>query len=313
MMLDSLASAGQKLFAADGVAASHLTITSGAMDAIERVLAAQGFRVGDRIGVEDPGHIPLHQLCRAAGLQLVPLPVDPNGITPDGLAAALQLGLAGLVVTPRAQNPTGAALTEERAAQLSEVLRPHPSVCLIIDDHAGPVAGTQYQSITPPGQRWATVRSLGKSMGPDLRLALVAADQKTIARVTVAVSNGPGWVSHILQRTAAHLLTNNKTERLVEEAARSYQQRRDALIQALSARGIAATGRSGLNVWIPTSNEQAAVESARNAGIAIRAADPYRIVSPPAVRATITNLSNTNIQELADALARVDTNHAAAM
>ncbi len=301
-LVDELLVAGRRQFAADGVDSAHLTVTSGSMDAIERVLHAQGFRTGDRIGVEDPGHIPVHQVARSAGLELVPLPVDADGITVDGLEAALSHGLSAVVITPRAQNPTGAALTTARAEELSLALAPHPSVVLIQDDHAGPIAGTPYVPVTAPGERWSTIRSVGKSFGPDLRLAIVAGDRHTIDRITTAIGNGPGWVSHLLQRVVARLLTDDGTAQQVAEAAASYRHRREQLIEALGRHGVSATGRSGLNVWIPTADEQAAVEAARSAGYAIRAAGPWRIRSGPAVRVTITNLGDDDMERLAEGL-----------
>jgi DNA-binding transcriptional MocR family regulator len=144
---------------------------------------------------------------------------------------------------------------------------------------------------------------LSKSLGPDLRIALVAGDSQTIDRMELTLANGPGWVSQILQRTAAHLLTDRAATEQVATAAASYRQRRQRMIDALGARGVAATGRSGLNVWIPIGDEQAAVEAARAAGFAIRAGDPYRLVSPPAVRVSMTHLDDARIDDLAAVLA----------
>ncbi len=303
LIIDELRAAAEADFERDGIDASHLSVTSGAMDAVERVLRVQGFRVGDRIGVEDPGHIPAHQVARTAGLELVPLPVDDEGITESGLAEGLERGLAAVLLTPRAQNPTGAALTDGRAAALSDILAAHPDVALIEDDHAGPVAGAPFRSVRASGPRWATIRSLGKAFGPDLRLAVVAGDRLTIDRLQTAVGNGPGWVSHILQRAAAHLMTDRESLGTVARAADVYRQRRSRLIDALASAGVEATGCSGLNVWLPTTDEQAMVEAARQAGFSIRAADPWRITSAPAVRVSITNLDGSDIDRLAVGLA----------
>ncbi|HEC08041.1 MAG TPA: aminotransferase class I/II-fold pyridoxal phosphate-dependent enzyme [Acidimicrobiales bacterium] len=280
-----------------------ITVTSGAMDAVERVLRARDLRTGDRVGVEDPGHIPVHQLIRSAGLEAVPVPVDEQGVTPAGLASALSRGVSALIVTPRAQNPTGAAFTPERAAALNEILSGFPEVMVVQDDHAGPISGTPWTGLVPPGPRWATIRSVGKSFGPDLRLALVAADFRTIDRCTTDMANGPGWVSHILQRATAHLLTDPESLRHVQIATDAYRERREGLIAALRRRGVEASGPSGLNVWVPTPDEQAMVEAARSAGYAIMAAAPWRIVSPPAVRITISTLGPDDIERLAEALA----------
>ncbi len=302
-MVAELLEVAREQFESDGIDADEITVTSGAMDAVERVLRAQDLRTGDRVGVEDPGHIPVHQLVRSAGLEPVPLPVDVAGITPPGLETALRRGLAAIIVTPRAQNPTGAAFTGERVADLNAILAGHPEVLVVQDDHAGPIAGTPWIDLRPPGARWATIRSVGKSFGPDLRLALVAGDERTIDRCTVDIANGPGWVSHLLQRTAARLLTDPGVIEAVGAATEIYRQRREGMITALARRGVAASGPSGLNVWVPTPDEQAAVEAARLAGYAIRAAAPWRIVAPPAVRITISTLGEADIESLADALA----------
>lgn len=298
----SLATAGAKLFTADGIDADHLTVTGGAMDAIERVLGALDLRIGDRIGVEDPGHAPVHQIARRMGLELVPVPVDVHGITVNGLREALTGGLAALVATPRAHNPTGAAFTATRASELSAVLAKHPATALIQDDHAGLVAGVDYHALVAPGPRWAVMRSLGKSFGPDMRVALMVGDEQTIHRVTSGFSNGPGWVSFLLQRMAAFLLQDKATRASLVAAAASYTSRRTRLIDALASHGFSATGASGINVWIPTNNDQVLVEAARDVGIAIRTATPYLLRSPRAVRVTISLLSNADIDRLAEAL-----------
>ncbi len=294
--------ATRSMFEADGIEASALAATSGAMDAIERILDANDLRPGDRVGVEDPGHVPVHQLVRSRALTPVPIAVDEFGPTPVGLRAALRDGLSALIVTPRAHNPTGAAFDAARADELSGLLAAHPAVLVVHDDHAGPVSGIDPILLAPPGDRFAVVRSFGKSLGPDLRVAAVAADTSTIDRVAVSVSNGPGWVSHLLQRAVAHLLTDPRSIGQVGEAAATYAERRRRMIDALNERGVRSSGRSGLNVWIPTSDEQAAVDAARAAGFAIRAADSYRIAAPPAVRVTTGSLSDDEIDALAAAL-----------
>ena len=297
-----LAQAARSQFEADGIDCTHLAVTSGAMDAVERVLTAFDLRIGDRVGVEDPGHIPVHQIARSGGLDLVPLPVDEQGITPDGLQAALTAGLSAIIATPRAQNPTGAAFSAERAAELTKLLSHHPATALIQDDHAGLISGVHYHAVTPPGPRWAIVRSLGKSVGPDVRVALLVGDAQTMHRVASGLSNGPGWVSFILQRVAAFFLDDPATLQALRTTAASYTRRRQLLVDALAEHGVAASGASGLNVWIPTAHDQAAIESARRAGYAIRSGAPYQLTSGQAVRVTISNLADDDIVQIAAAI-----------
>jgi DNA-binding transcriptional MocR family regulator len=170
-------------FAQDRIPAEHLAITSGALDGIERVLGAH-LRAGDRVAVEDPGFSNLLDLVAALGLEPVPVSLDDRGMEPTSLRAALAGGVAAVVVTPRAQNPTGAAFDVERARALRRELRAAPAVLVVEDDHAAAVSGVSAHTLWERGrQSWAVVRSLSKTHGPDLRIAALAGDRETLARV----------------------------------------------------------------------------------------------------------------------------------
>ncbi len=139
------------------------------------------------------------------------------------LQAALERGAAAVVITPRGQNPTGAALDAERALELSTVLGEFPNTLLIEDDHLGPVAGCRLHSVIAAGtqpKRWALTRSVAKALGPDLRLAVLAGDAQTIARVQGRQQRGPGWVSHILQGLVLDLWSDPDVQALVARAER---------------------------------------------------------------------------------------------
>jgi DNA-binding transcriptional MocR family regulator len=118
----------------------------------------------------------------------------------------------------------------------------------------------------------------------------VAGDATTIARVEGRQNIGAGWVSHILQGLVEVLWSDSATAELLRSAADRYTERRAALITTLQRHGIAAHGRSGLNVWIPVPEEVGVVTSLAAAGWAVRGGERYRLKSPPAVRVTTATL-----------------------
>ena len=293
-----------KHFAADGVPAAHVAVVSGALDGIERALREQ-LRAGDRVLVEDPCFTGVLDLVYALGLVPVPVAVDDEGILPAALEPALRDANA-LIVTPRAQNPTGAAITSHRARALRAMLRKHEDLLLIEDDHAGPVAGAPYVTLVDASRaRWAVVRSVSKFLGPDLRLALMAGDAQTIARVAGRQNLGIRWVSHILQKQVVALWSDPDVRARLSRAERAYAERRNALLRELREHGIAAHGTSGLNVWIPLAEEVSVVQALFQRGWAVNAGERYRIASPSAIRVTIAALAPRDAARFANDLAEI--------
>jgi len=296
-----LLAAGQ--LTADGIDATHLMVTGGALDGIERVLATW-LTPSDRVIVEDPGHAVTFDLLAAMGYTAVPVPVDELGIRPDGLAAALARGAGALIVTPRAQAATGAAWDSDRAAAIAETLRRYPSLPVIEDDHAGPVAGAPAFTACGGRPRWVTIRSVSKSLGPDLRLAVVAGDEATIARVAGRQALGTGWVSYQLQDLVADLWADPSVPRALASAAGVYKGRREALQAALREHGISATGRSGFTCWVPVSDEEGVASRLAEAGWAVAPGQRFRIAAPPGVRISFAALDSSDAPSFAADFAR---------
>ena len=144
-------------------------MVSGAMDGVERVLSAH-LRPGDRAIVEDPCYPPIRDVLLALGLVPVAVAVDDSGLIPDRFGAALDRGAQAVVTVPRAQNPLGAAVDEQRAGELRALLVSHRDVLIVEDDHASLVAGAPFESLAGGSwSRWAVIRALSKMLHPDLQ------------------------------------------------------------------------------------------------------------------------------------------------
>jgi DNA-binding transcriptional MocR family regulator len=275
----------------DGIAGARLAVVSGALDGIERVLAAS-CRPGDRVLVEDPGFPRLLDLVRALGLRLIPVAVDDLGPRPASLDRALADSVRAAIFTPRGQNPTGGCVGADRAGEIRRLLGRYPQLLVVEDDYVGPVAGAPVHTLTRDREHWAHVRSVSKVLGPDLRVAFVAADDTTLSRVETRQRLGAGWVSHILQQICLELMADPATERLLAEAEAAYAARRQAMVSALARRGIGASGRSGINVWVPVDDEMGVTRALLEGGWAVAAGERFRIQSPPGIRITVATLQD---------------------
>jgi len=289
---------------ADGIPTDHLAVVGGALDGIERVLEVH-CRVGDRIAVEDPCYVGSIDLVRTLGLEPVPVAIDDDGPLPEALAEALELGVQAVLLVPRAQNPTGAALTPARAEALRELLADHPDVLVIEDDHASWISGIPYERVVADRARWALVRSVAKSLGPDLRVALLTGDDATVTRVVGRQRLGTGWVSHLLQHLAATVWQRAAADGTLDHAATRYTERRTAVVDAFAEQGIEAHGRTGLNVWVPVAEEVPVVQGLAARGWAVQAGEPFRLQAPPAIRLTVAALAPERAATLAADLAAV--------
>jgi DNA-binding transcriptional MocR family regulator len=283
---------------ADGIPAAHLTVTHGAFDGIERVLR-EHLRAGDRIAVEDPTAPALLDLLNASAFALEPLAIDDEGVTAASLERALAGRVHAVVLTPRAHDPTGVSMSRERAAEIRRLLRRHRDVVVIEHDAAGPVSGAPAITVCDAATQWAMVRSTSAWLGPDLRVALLAGDEMTVARVRGRQAVGSRWVSHILQRLTLALWSDPSNGRRLVHSSEVYALRRRTLTDALAAHRIATTGRHGFNVWIPVPEESAVVQRLAERGWAVAAGERFRLQSAPAIRVTTSTLAPDDARRLA--------------
>jgi DNA-binding transcriptional MocR family regulator len=285
----------------------RLTITSGAVDAVERLLA-QALTRDDAVALEDPCWLASIHTVRLSGYRAVPVPVDTEGMTPDGLRAALAQGVRAVVCTPRSQNPTGADVSARRAEELREILTDHPYVLVIEDDHYSLLSQRPFHSIVGPAhRRWALVRSVSKFLGPDMSLAVTATDPETAERLALRLSPGTTWVSHLLQRLAHALLTDPDSRDTIARAGAHYAARNEAFVARLAAHGIRMAAGDGLSLWVPVGAPARDVaEQLMRRGWLPRTGDEFRLAGDEPsrhLRLTVHDLTDAEAEALASDLA----------
>ncbi|WP_431970572.1 PLP-dependent aminotransferase family protein [Nocardia sp. bgisy134] len=283
-----------------------LTVVDGAMDAIVRSLQAV-VRFGDRVIVEDPTFPYILDYLESIGAQIIPVRMDEEGVLPDDFARAIATGASAAVLQPRAQNPTGASMSVERAEELVAILRHSERRCMVIeDDHSGAVVPVEDISLG----RWLPdrvlhVRSYSKSHGPDLRIAALSGPEEIIDRIVATRVLGPGWTPRILQRLLHEMLRDETVTRTVEHARAQYQIRRRALADALRRHGLHLAEGQGLNAWLPVADERTALIHLAANGIRVAPGGPFFVADrghPEAVRVTVAPLAD-GIDEVAAVLA----------
>lgn len=279
----------------------EIDITSGAIDAIERLLCAH-LLPGDSVAVEDPCFLSSINMLRYAGYSASPVSVDSEGMQPDMLELALQKGARAVIITPRAHNPTGCSLSALRAARLQEILSRYPQTLVIIDDHFALLSASPlYPVIAPQTKHWAVICSMSKTLGPDLRLAIVASDPDTSAKLRLRLNAGSQWVSHLLQDLACACLSDENYQRTLVQTQQFYASQQQKLSLALQQQGIELAAGDGLNLWLPLqTHSQSLAFALAKAGWLVREGEVFGINAPShGLRITLSTLDDHDITRLA--------------
>ena len=284
-----------------------ITVTNGALDAIDRTLAAL-VRLGDRIIVESPTFPPFLDLAELYGLDVIAVPMDAEGMLAEEFARALMRKPAVVLMQPRAHNPTGVSMSPARAATLAGILArsgPGHEALVIEDDHSGAISTASEVSMA----RWLPervlrVRSFSKSHGPDLRIGALGGPRRLIDRVVARRLLGPGWTSRMIQALLYEVLTDPLTTAEVERARDVYAERQVVLARALTEAGLPTDPGDGLNMWLEVADERAAVAQLAAAGIQVAQGAPFQADgASPRLRVTVGMVPVTNAADVAAALA----------
>ncbi|MDM4096052.1 transcriptional regulator PtsJ [Klebsiella oxytoca] len=287
---------------------AEINLTSGAIDALERLLCAL-LLPGDSVAIEDPCFLSSINMLRYAGFTPSPVPVDAEGMQPDALEEALRNGARAVIITPRAHNPTGCSLSEPRARAIRDILARYAQVLVIIDDHFALLSSTPWHSpLAAESRRWALVRSLSKTLGPDMRLAIVASDYETSAALRLRLNSGSQWVSHLLQDLVIACLNDDAFMASLTESRRHYRRQHEKLIAALARCGIThLTPGDGLNFWFPLEEpSQPVALRLAHAGWLVREGETFGIRAPShGLRLSLATLSDEEINKLASDLCQI--------
>ncbi|TMR14359.1 PLP-dependent aminotransferase family protein [Nonomuraea turkmeniaca] len=236
-----------------------------------------------RIALEDPSSDDdARVLAGAAGLDVVGIPVGPDGVEVDALHRA---DADAVVLTPSHQWPTGGVLS---AAARAEVIRwaKRRGAIVIEDDYdaeyrydRSPVGAMQ--GLAPDHVVYCGTAS--KTLAPGLRLGWLVVPPQLVGDVAAAKVLADRGSPVLDQLTFADFLARGEFDRHLRRMRPVYRRRRDALLDALRTHlpdlepaGVAA----GQHVvaWLPPDLDEAAVvTAAARHGLGIHGVGPYRI------------------------------------
>jgi GntR family transcriptional regulator/MocR family aminotransferase len=263
--------------------AENVVVCNGYAQGIALVVQVLARAGATRLAVEDPSAdddaVPA---ARAAGLEVVGVPVDEHGIRPDALA---RTDADALVLTPSHQWPTGGVLAPDRRAAALRWAEDRGAL-IVEDDYdaeyrydRAPIGAMQ--GLAPDRVIYAGTAS--KTLAPGLRLGWLIAPPQLVDPIAGAKALADRGSPVLDQLAFADFLHRGEFDRHLRRMRPLYRRRRDALLDALQEHlpelepaGIAA----GLHLvaYLPGDLDEADVErAAADRGLAVHRLAPYRL------------------------------------
>ena len=285
---------------------SEIIVVNGsqqALDLVTRVLVERG----DRVAIEDPQYNGTREVLRAAGAQLVPVPVDRDGLNPAKLPYQASL----VFVTPSHQFPTGAILPLARRLELLKWAGRKNSI-IVENDHDGEFhyEGRPLESLQglDTEGRIVYLGTFSRTVFPALRIGYLIVPKSLAAAFTAAKWLNDLHSATLEQETLAEFINSGMYERHLRRLRRRNAARREALLTAIHrylGERVEVTGDgSGAHIVLwPKENdsEESVIARAASRGIGIYGIS-HCFLTKPSRLGFILGYSRMNEEEIREGI-----------
>lgn len=298
--------------------AEQVIVTCGSLHALE-IIARVILEAGDAAWIEDPGFLGARAALTAAGAQLVPVPIDADGLNlASGIKRCANPRL--IYVTPSHQYPLGMTLSLSRRLELLRFAR-KTGAWIVEDDY-----DSEFRYLGPPlaalqgldtEQRVIYAGTFSKVLFPSIRLGYIIAPTDLVEAFVHARSVGGHQSQTLDQAVLADFISAGHFARHIRKMRKLYAERQHVLLKAARAElnGLLELKPSdaGMHLigWLPEGvDDRAAARAASAGGVEVTPLSAYCIEPPKrgALRLGYTGYTSREIwaatRKLAKALNR---------
>lgn len=214
--------------------AAQILVTTGSQQGLQ--LAAHVLLdPKDRVWMEDPGYVGAHQALLGAGTELIPVPVDQEGLdVVQGIRRGR--GARAVYITPSHQFPLGVTMSATRRMQLLSWAA-DAGAWIIEDDYDSeyrfggrPIASLQGLDVEG---RVIYIGTFSKVMFPALRLGYVVLPKDLVPVFAAARDATDTFSSTLYQVVMADFIRQGHFARHIRRMRALYMERRTALVEAI--------------------------------------------------------------------------------
>jgi DNA-binding transcriptional MocR family regulator len=267
---------------------SRVVVTAGAQHALALLLSTIT-RPNDTVLVESLSYPGLHGAAAMAGVRLVGVDIDHEGLRPDALDACCErFEPKAIFCVPTLHNPTVATMSPRRREEIIAIARQH-GVRVVEDDIYGPLQPEARPLAALAPDFVIHIASLSKCVAPGLRTAFVltpTADEAS--RLTATLRASVLMLSPLPLLVASSWIDDGTAHRAVADIRREAASR-NALAQHILGADRLLTAPASLHAWLrlpPTWSLAGFVAHAQQNGVRVAPADWY--VTPSASAETTT-------------------------
>jgi len=219
-----------------GLEAGQVMVTNGSLEA-GAMLFEHLLEPGDRVVVEQPSYDRTLLLLQHCGVELVPVPLEADGIDIGALEAALADGPIKLAhIIPNFHNPAGCTLSAEKRVRVVELAAEHGFWVLEDDPYRElPFEGEALEtmlSIDGAG-RVIHASSFSKTVSPGVRVGYLAGPAEEIAKLAKRANEWYISPNMLAESIVFELCRSGDLDRNIEFVKGALRERRDALVESL--------------------------------------------------------------------------------
>jgi DNA-binding transcriptional MocR family regulator len=274
-----------------GARGDRLVICPGTQNALFNLLIALT-SPGDIVLTEALTYPGIKAAAAYAGVRLVGVPIDRDGVLPDALAAACrQHRPKAVYLIPTIHNPSTATMPRERREQVAEILRAN-DVLLLEDDAYGMLAPDAVPIASLIPERTYFAASLSKCIAPGLRVSfLLTPDRDAAGRLSTALRASVQMPAFLMVALVTRWLQDGSTDAIIG-AVRDEAAARQKLAADVLARHTYARHPNAHHIWVPLPRNWSRTEFASHVqyqGLAVVTAEAFSVEDhqPNAIRVSL--------------------------
>jgi len=217
--------------------AEQVMIANGSLEA-GAMLFGHLLEAGDRVVVEQPTYDRTLLMLQRLGVELVPVPLEADGLDLAAFEEALAEGPIKLAhIIPNFHNPAGCTLSAQKRARLVELAAEHGFWIFEDDPYRElPFEGEGLETMLSLDEAGRVVHasSFSKTVSPGVRVGYLAGPVAEIAKLAKHANETYISPNMLAESIVLELCRSGGLDRNIEVAKAALRDRRDALVAALN-------------------------------------------------------------------------------